>query len=98
MSTRSTQPAAEVPPVQFVLPPPDRVLRQHEVVARVGLSIETIYRRMKASEFPKPVRLGPGSVGWRESAINVWIANLPEIDFPIEEGPEPDWKERPKRR
>jgi prophage regulatory protein len=67
--------------VPFALPPADRVLRQHEVVSRVGLSIETIYRRIKVGEFPKPVRLGPASVGWRESAVNAWIANLPEVDL-----------------
>lgn len=69
----------------FVLPPADRVLRAGEVVARTGLSIETIYRRIRAQQFPNPVRLGPGAVGWRETAVNGWIASLPDVEFEHEE-------------
>lgn len=85
MSSRSPQPVPELPAVPLVLPAADRVLRQQDVVDRVGLSIETIYRRIKVSEFPRPVRLGPQSVGWRESAINAWIASLPEVDLAVAE-------------
>lgn len=52
----------------------DRILRFPEVVSRCGLSRATIYRLIDQSEFPHAVALGGKSIGWRESAINAWIA------------------------
>lgn len=57
------------------MPPVDRILRIKAVTARVGLSRATIYRRIGKGEFPAAVDLGGSSVGWRESAINAWIAD-----------------------
>lgn len=100
MSTRPPSAvAADAPTAPLILPAPDRVLRQHEVVGRVGLSIETIYRRIKVAAFPQPVRLGPQSVGWRESAINAWIASLPEVELaPAGSGDEGGEPSRPGRK
>jgi prophage regulatory protein len=53
----------------------DRILRLKTVADRSGLSRSTIYRRIPKGEFPAPVSLGGTSVGWRESAINTWIAS-----------------------
>ncbi|MGP5403430.1 helix-turn-helix transcriptional regulator [Pseudomonas helleri] len=30
---------------------------------------------MKSGQFPRPVRISPGRVGWRESAIIAWQEN-----------------------
>jgi prophage regulatory protein len=54
--------------------PADRILRSAEVKRRVGLSLATIYRRMRGGEFPASVSLGGNIVGWRESEITAWIA------------------------
>lgn len=54
--------------------PADRILRLRTVTDRVGLSRATIYRRMLCGEFPASVPLGGRLVGWRESAINAWVA------------------------
>src|SRR5689334_2844810 len=40
------------------------ILRRKEVQRRTGLSGSTIYERMKAGAFPKPVSLSPRTVGW----------------------------------
>jgi prophage regulatory protein len=54
----------------------DRVLKLHEVEARVGLKKSAIYEQIDAGNFPKAIQLttvGRAS-GWRESEINAWIA------------------------
>ena len=57
-----------------VAPCDDRILRLPAVEARVGLSRATIYRRVAAGDFPRPVPLGGKAVGWRLSAILQWMA------------------------
>lgn len=57
-----------------VMPGDDRILRLPAVEARVGLSRATIYRRVAAGDFPRPVPLGGKAVGWRLSAILQWMA------------------------
>ncbi len=47
-------------------------LRRHAVEDRTGLSRSSIYDRIAAGEFPKPVSLGGRSVGWLESEIIEW--------------------------
>lgn len=54
---------------------PDRLLRLRDVAYLVGLSKATIYRKLKGSDFPRPVCMG-ASVRWRESDIVAWIAAL----------------------
>lgn len=57
------------------MPGPDRLLRLRDVAFLVGLSKATIYRKLKAGEFPRPVASG-ASVRWKESEIGAWIASL----------------------
>lgn len=55
---------------------PSRLLRRSEVESLVGLGTSTIYRRMDAGTFPRPLDLGGGVVRWRETDIAAWIASL----------------------
>jgi prophage regulatory protein len=50
------------------------ILRRNQVEARTGLSRASIYAGVKAGTFPKPVNLGPNSVGWLEHEISGWLA------------------------
>lgn len=56
-----------------------KILRLREVMNRISVSRSTIYDWLNPrsprfdSSFPKPIQLGKASVGWIESAINVWI-------------------------
>ena len=52
-----------------------RVLRLREVLDRVGLSKSTLWRLIKAGQFPKPISLGPRAVGWIEEEIDQWISS-----------------------
>ena len=53
---------------------PSRYLKLDEVKARFGISHSTIYRWMGKGEFPKPVKLGAGSVRWPETELDRWAA------------------------
>ncbi len=50
-----------------------QILRRPAVEARTGLSRSTLYDKMSAGTFPRPVSLGEKSVGWLESEIDNWI-------------------------
>ena len=54
----------------------DRLLRISEVIPIVGISKSVIYQRLKDSDFPKPVNVGPRAVRWRQSDIETWIGSL----------------------
>jgi prophage regulatory protein len=45
------------------------ILRLPAVKAETGASRSTIYLRIQQGLWPKPVRLGPRSVGWPESEV-----------------------------
>ena len=49
------------------------VLRLPTVMLRTGLSRSSIYRNIDAGTFPKPISLGPRTVGWLETEIDRWI-------------------------
>ena len=53
--------------------PPIRFLRLPEVMARTGLSRSTIYVRVAAGAFPRPVALGGRAVGWIEAEVDAWV-------------------------
>jgi len=53
---------------------PARLLRLPEVTARVALGRTTIYDRVAAGTFPRPVAIGGNRVAWLESEINAWIS------------------------
>ena len=57
----------------------NRIMRLPEVLELTGLSKSTLYRRMKAGEFPQPVRLGGPrcrAVGWLADEVYAWIDRL----------------------
>lgn len=56
-----------------------QILRIGQVLELTGLSRTTLWRRVRAGEFPAPVRLGglhSRAVGWRRSDVERWIALL----------------------
>lgn len=56
-------------------PSPDRFVRLPDVLKRTGLSRATLYRKVQAGTFPRQVRIATRCVGWRQSAIDQWLAN-----------------------
>jgi prophage regulatory protein len=53
----------------------DRIIRMKTVLARTGLSRTTLYRKMNEGTFPRQVKISVHGAGWRESAVNRWIAD-----------------------
>ena len=51
----------------------ESLLRRPAVEARTGFARATIYDKMKAGTFPKPVKIGERAVAWPESEINAWL-------------------------
>lgn len=49
------------------------IMRIREVMETVGIGRATIYRLLSRGDFPKPLKLGERSIGWREDEIQNWI-------------------------
>jgi prophage regulatory protein len=56
-----------------------RILRLPETRRVTGVSRTTLYDWMKAGRFPQAVKLGPRSIGWRESDINDWLSSREQV-------------------
>ncbi|MCL7404909.1 AlpA family phage regulatory protein [Paradonghicola geojensis] len=52
--------------------------RLPSVVQRTTLSRSHLYALMKEGKFPKPIKLGARSVGWRVEDVEAWIATRPQ--------------------
>ncbi|BBL58838.1 helix-turn-helix transcriptional regulator [Methylomonas koyamae] len=53
-----------------------KLLRLPEVLETTALPKSTLYARIKAGTFPKPVKLSARSVAWREEDVQAWLAAL----------------------
>jgi len=49
------------------------ILRKKEIIQKLGITRSTLYRWIADNIFPKPVQLGPRSVGWIEAEIDKWL-------------------------
>jgi prophage regulatory protein len=54
----------------------DKIVRLPAVKEKTGLSRSTIYLKVAAGEFPRPVSLGLRAIGWVESDIDSWLKKL----------------------
>lgn len=57
---------------------PLSLLRIETVAALVGLGHTTIYRKIKAGEFPEPIRMGARCTRWRASDVTAWLSEKGE--------------------
>ncbi|HZV08311.1 MAG TPA: AlpA family phage regulatory protein, partial [Novosphingobium sp.] len=51
---------------------PGRLMSIKEIRAETSLHTATIYRRIKAGNFPAPRPIGGGRVAWLQSEIEAW--------------------------
>ena len=54
-----------------------KILRLPEVARLTGMSKGTIHRRYREGTFPRPLKLGVQSIGWRRKDIDEWLESLP---------------------
>ena len=52
-----------------------RLLSRGDVLKRTSLSRATLFRRERAGEFPKAVRISPNRVAYDSEAVDIWIKN-----------------------
>ena len=52
------------------------ILRLPAVIERTGLSRSSLYLKLSAGKFPRPVSLGARAIGFLASEIDEWIASL----------------------
>ncbi|MXO65364.1 helix-turn-helix transcriptional regulator [Altericroceibacterium endophyticum] len=53
----------------------DRIIRLKTVLDRTGLSRSTLYRKIDEGSFPRQIPISARGTGWRESAVERWIAD-----------------------
>ena len=62
-------------------PRPRRLLRPNQVMARMGWSRTTLWRRVRAGDFPAPVSTGPNTTAFYEDEVDTAQANLPRVAY-----------------
>jgi len=55
-----------------------RIIRRTEVLFMTGLATSTLYAKMQAGEFPRPIKLGRRAVGWKSNDVELWITQRSE--------------------
>ena len=61
--------------------PGRRILRAKAVMARMGWSRTTLWRRVRAGEFPAPVDTGSNTVGWFDDEVDTAQENLSRVTY-----------------
>ncbi len=58
---------------------PDRIIRRPEMTRLTGWSGTTLWRKVRANEFPEPIKLSESGrlIGWRESVYAEWLDSRP---------------------
>lgn len=53
----------------------DKLIPIDKVMERAGIRTTSIYDKIKAGEFPKPIKLSKKAVRWSNNAISEWVGN-----------------------
>ena len=54
-----------------------RFIRQKQLLAeQLPISASTLWRKVRAGSFPKPIKFGPGITAWRVSDIENWLLGV----------------------
>ena len=48
-------------------------IRQKNLLGLLGFSAPTLWRKVKAGTFPKPVKLGEKMTAWRVAEVEEWM-------------------------
>lgn len=70
MATRTTHPTAEPQPVQL---PETGFIRLTQLVKLIPFSRATVWRKVKAGDFPQPVKLSANITAWKAEDVRGWI-------------------------
>lgn len=53
--------------------PDSALLRQPDVLAVAPFSAATLWRRVRAGDFPQPIKVGPAMTAWRWGDVRRWL-------------------------
>lgn len=53
-------------------------IRQIQLLKLIPFSASTLWRRIKAGDFPAPVKLGPNVTAWRIEDVRGWMNKVTE--------------------
>ncbi len=56
----------------------DRVLSLAQLLERIPLTRQSVWKMVREGRFPPPVRLTRSKLGWRWSAVLAWLAEREE--------------------
>jgi prophage regulatory protein len=51
-------------------------IRQKQLLLQLPFSAPTLWRKVKAGSFPKPIKLGENITAWRVADIDAWLKEL----------------------
>ena len=51
-------------------------IRQKQLLLQLPFSAPTLWRKVKAGTFPKPIKLSDNITAWRLEDINAWIQGI----------------------
>lgn len=51
-------------------------IRQKRLLSIIGFSAPTLWRKVKAGTFPKPIKLGANMTAWRVEEVHQWMNGL----------------------
>lgn len=74
----------------------ERLLAWRQVKDITGLSRTTAWRLQKSGDFPAPVVISPGRVGWREGEVAAWAASRARRSPCAAQPPTPSVPPRPR--
>jgi prophage regulatory protein len=61
---------------------PKKLIRMPQVIDMTGLARSTIYAKVQAGEFPRPLKISHRHVAWKRQDIISWIEGLSLADSP----------------
>ncbi len=58
----------------------ERFLSERDLVEQIGLSRVTLWRKVRAGDFPPPRKISQNRKAWLESEVSDWISARPVAD------------------
>jgi prophage regulatory protein len=58
-----------------------RMLRMRDVLAMTGISRSTLWRKIRAGDFPAPFELGVNTVAFESDAVDAWLKSRPRRTY-----------------
>lgn len=63
-----------------------KVISKRIMCEKLGVSPTTLWRMVKRGEFPAPIQISPGRVGWLEDEADGYIESCPRVGGAFESG------------